>query len=185
MSKNITKYLLVASGAIFTLLLFTKKKIKQATKKTMFNPAQIEFVKFLTPYAKAIGQKIGVPYIFLISQIILETSWGKSSLFKKYFNVGGIKAVRGQKSVSLMTYEYENGIKVQKPQNFAVYSDLLSGLNAYAKIFQNRYFKMHLNKTTNPDTYVTLLQSSKIKYATDINYIDKIKKLNSAVSQYA
>ena len=63
-----------------------------------------------------------------------------------------------------MTTEYENGIKVQKPQNFAVYSDLLSGLAAYAKIFQNRYFKMHLNKTTNPDTYVTLLQSNKIKY---------------------
>lgn len=185
MSKNITKYLLVTTGAIFTLLLLTKKKIKQSTKKIVFTPAQIDFIKYLTPYAKAIGEKIGVPYIFLISQIILETNFGKSSLFKKYFNVGGIKAVKGQKSVSLMTTEYENGIKVQKQQNFAVYSDLLSGLAAYAKIFQNRYFKQHLNKTTNPDTYVTLLQSNKIKYATDINYIDKIKKLNSVVSQYA
>jgi flagellum-specific peptidoglycan hydrolase FlgJ len=87
MSKNITKYLLVTTGAIFTLLLLTKKKIKQSTKKIVFTTAQIDFIKYLTPYAKAIGEKIGVPYIFLISQIILETNYGKSSLFKKYFNI--------------------------------------------------------------------------------------------------
>lgn len=175
-----TKYLLVSTGIMFTILFFTKKKII----KNMFTAEQIDFIKFITPYAKTIGNKIGVPYVFLISQIILETNYGKSSLFKKYFNVGGIKAKKGQNFISLNTTEYINGVKVNKPQNFAIYSDLIDGLTNYALIFQNRYFKKYLNKTNDADKFVELLQSGTPKYATDINYISKIKKLNSNIYKY-
>ena len=79
------------------------------------------------------------------------------------------------------TIEYIKGVKTKVNANFAVYPDLISGLLAYSKIFQNRYFKKYLNVTTDPDKYVELLQSGPVKYATDINYITKIKKLNNTV----
>lgn len=165
--------LLLAAGA---LLLLNKDKApppapagKKYTKE--------EFINLIAPYAKAIGKKIGVPYKFIIAQICLETKYGNSSLFQKYFNVGGVKAVKGEKFVLLPTYEYIKGVKQRVPQKFAVYSDLNAGIIGYAKILINRYFKKYANVTTDAKKYATLLQSGKPKYATDINYVPKIHKL--------
>jgi hypothetical protein len=176
-----TKYLLISSALLFIISISLKDKIK----KYMIPTNKADFIKFLIPYAKTIGNKIGVPYVFLVSQIILETNWGKSTLFTKYNNVGGIKAKKGQNFVSLPTTEYINGVKVKVNQNFAVYKDLIEGLTNYALIFQNKYFKQYLNKTTDPDKFVSLLQSGVTKYATDINYITKIQSLNKEVQKYA
>lgn len=173
-----TKYLLISSTILLAILLSIKDKVK-----AMLPTSQNEFIKFIYPYAKTIGQAIGVPAIFIVAQICLETGFGKSSLFSKYFNVGGIKATKGQPFVTLMTTEYENGVKVKKPQNFAVYNDLNTGLVSYAKILQNKYFKKYLHQTEDPNKYVDLLQSGSPKYATDINYSSKIKKLITLVSQ--
>lgn len=180
MIKNIkTKNLLLVGAGLLLILPPTKKVVDKVFTK-MNNK---EFIKFIYPYVKIIGEKIGVPPIFLLSQIITETGWGKSSLFTKYFNVGGIKARKGQNFVSLLTTEYINGKKVRIPQNFAVYPNLAEGLANYTKVFQNVNFRQYLNKTTDPDIYVTLLQSGSKKYATDINYIKNIQNLNKQVSK--
>jgi mannosyl-glycoprotein endo-beta-N-acetylglucosaminidase len=151
------------------LLFKPTKKVMTLNKKS--------FIDYITPPLKKIGNEIGVPYKFLVAQVILESGWGKSSLFTKYFNVGGVKAVKGQSFVTLPTFEYYNGVKQRVYQNFASYPNLETGLQAYAKVFQNRYFKQYLNKTTDPYIYAVLLQSGKIKYATDIAYKDKIHKI--------
>lgn len=151
--------------------------VKKTGKKIMQKFNVKSFLDFITPDLTIIGNRIGVPAKFLIAQASLETGFGKSSLFTKYFNIGGIKAVKNQPFVTMYTYEYVNGIKERKPQNFAVYPDLKTGLEAYSKVFQNRYFKKYLNKTTDPKEYAKLLQSGSIKYATDINYISKINKI--------
>ena len=158
---------------VLGLLYITKKTGKKIMQK--FNAKS--FIDFITPDLITIGNKIGVPYKFLVAQVCLETGFGKSSLFTKYYNVGGIKAIKDQAFVSLPTYEYINGKKVRLLQNFAKYPDLKTGLEGYAKIFQNRYFRQYLNKTTDPKAYANLLQSGKIKYATDIAYTGKIHKI--------
>lgn len=173
-----TKQTKIKIGLLILGLLYIAKKT--GTKiMNKFNAKS--FIDFITPDLITIGNRIGVPYKFLVAQVCLETGFGKSSLFTKYFNVGGIKAVKGQTFVTLPTYEYYNGKKVRVLQNFASYTDLKTGLEAYAKIFQNRYFKQYLNKTTDPKEYVNLLQSGKIKYATDIAYTGKIHKI---IDQY-
>ena len=163
---------------ILIFLLFNKKQRKpMPTDKK-------EFIKYIYPFCVTIGNKIGVPPMFLLAQIILETNWGKSTLFTKYFNVGGIKAVKGQTFVSLPTYEYIKGVKTRINQNFATYSDLGTGLNEYAKIFMNKYFNKYRNKTDNPKEFAKLLQSGAVKYATDINYTSKINSIIDNVNKY-
>lgn len=165
-------------AALIAALLYLTRKTATKVKQVMSNVKnKQDFINLIYPSAKAIGNKIGVPPLFLLAQIIVETGWGKSELFTKHFNVGGVKAVKGQKFVTYPTFEYIKGKKVRVPQNFASYNSLAEGLAGYAKIFQNRYFKQHLNKTTDPKEYASLLQSGKVKYATDINYVPKMHKL--------
>ena len=158
-------------GAI--ILFYGGKKVK----KMVVSANQKEFVKWLYIYTKPIGEKIGVPPLFLTAQICLETRFGKSSLFTENFNVGGIKAKGDQPYVVKDTIEYINKVKTPVKAKFATYPNLETGLTAYSKIFMNKYFKQYLGKTTDPKEYVKLLQSGAIKYATDINYVPKITKL--------
>ena len=140
-----------------------------------------DFIKSITAPAKKIGEAIGVPYKFIIAQICLETGFGKSSLASKYFNFGGIKAVGSQPKVNLLTTECKNGVCNKVMQNFAIYPDAEAGLTAQSKIYQNKYFKQYLNKTTDPLVYANLLQSGAVKYATDPNYTKKIQTILNVI----
>lgn len=72
-----------------------KKKEKETTLQTALKKMTKEdFIKFLSPSAKVIAQKTGIPYKFLMAQMALETGWGKSELFYKHFNVGGIRSFK-------------------------------------------------------------------------------------------
>jgi flagellum-specific peptidoglycan hydrolase FlgJ len=172
-------YILI--GAIITLLIIAKPTIKKI-KNVIITISKKDFLNNIKNDVQKISVKIGVPYKFMVAQIILETGWGKSSLFLKYNNVGGIKAVKGQNFVSLPTIEYIKGVKTNLNQNFAIYPNLEAGLIAYSKILQNKYFKKYLNKTTNAVEYAKLLQSGSPKYATDINYVSKIENLVNQIN---
>lgn len=174
--------ILIGVAAVIYLISSKPSTPSLAPKSTGKKYTKAEFINLILPYAKAVGKKIGVPYQFIVAQISLETRFGNSSLFQKYFNVGGVKAVKGQKFISLPTVEYVKGVKINVNQNFAVYDNLAAGIVGYAGILQNKYFKKYLNKTTNPKTYVSLLQSGKPKYATDINYVPKMHKLIDAIA---
>jgi len=142
-----------------------------------------QFINLIKPYAIELQNKIGVPYEFILAQTGLETGWGKSTLFTKYFNIGGIKATGNDNFVTMQTKEYINGNLVTIPQKFAVFNDLNDSLAGYSRVLTNRYFKKYQFKTTNPFQYAELLQSGSPKYATDINYTSKIKKLITEVQQ--
>lgn len=186
---------LIAAGVLFYLLTQNKSDGDAQKKGEALPP--LEFFKRLKPYAMALSKKIGVPYLFIMSQIALETAFGRSFLFYKYFNVGGIKARANQKFIEAMTYEYvkdrakftrrevskdkfnakTNLWLIRTPQKFAVYDNLPAGLVGYAGILQNAYFKKYTFKTNDAKKYAAMLQSGKPKYATDINYLPKINKL--------
>lgn len=174
------KYYLLGGAGLFILLL---SFIKKPVKKFISRMQKDEFIKFIYPYAVEIGASIGVPGRFIVAQICLETNYGRSELFSKYYNVGGIKAAKNQNFVVYPTYEYINGVKTKINAKFAVYPDLKSGLIAYGKILTNKYFKKYTFKTTDPVKYAELLQSGAPKYATDINYVSKISKLVNDINK--
>ena len=90
----------IAAGSVLILALLvgnSKKPVKQSvlTKDGKLNLKRMtpqEFTAFLSPSVKVIAAKTGIPYKFMMAQMALETGWGKSELFWKYFNVGGIRA---------------------------------------------------------------------------------------------
>ena len=90
----------IGSGLlVFTLLVIASKKKavvavkpKSKDKLNIRRMTKEEFTKFLSPSVKVIADKTGIPYKFMMAQMALETGWGKSELFWKYFNVGGIRA---------------------------------------------------------------------------------------------
>jgi len=173
MTKNF-KVLLIGA-VIFGILVY--KPVKKKVKKILTDQDKKKFIDQVSPYLKQISKQIGVPYEFLLAQTALETGWGKSELFAKHFNPGGIKAVKGQAFVEYPTTEYINGKKVTIRAKFAKYPTILAGLMAHTKILTTRYFKQYANKTTDPIKYAILLNSGPVKYATDINYTSKIKSL--------
>lgn len=179
MTKN-SKILLISSIFVGFLIF---KPVKKKVKKIMTNQDKKKFVEQVSPYLKQISKEIGVPYQFLLAQTALETGWGKSELFSKHFNPGGIKAVKGQAFVEYPTVEYINGKRVVLKAKFAKYPTILSGLMAHTKVLTNKYFKKYANKTTDPVKYAELLNSGPVKYATDVNYTKKIKSLVDQLPQ--
>ena len=173
MTKNF-KVLLIGA-VIFGILVY--KPVKKKVKKILTDQDKKKFIDQVSPYLMQISKQIGVPYQFLLAQTALETGWGKSELFAKHFNPGGIKAVKGQAFVEYPTVEYINGKKVTIRAKFAKYPTILAGLMAHTKVLTNKYFKQYANKTTDPIKYAILLNSGPVKYATDINYTSKIKSL--------
>jgi flagellum-specific peptidoglycan hydrolase FlgJ len=165
-------------GALFVgLIIISRKKII----KTVSNLTNKQFIDKIKPYAISIGNAIGVPYKFIIAQICLETGYGKSSLSSKYNNYGGIKEFGNGPKVSLLTTECKNGVCAKVYQPFAVYPTIDAGMKAQSKIYENRYFKQYLKKTTDPIIYANLIQSGPIKYATDPNYVSKITKIINTI----
>jgi len=169
-------YILAGSFAVLALsgYLF-KEKIKTQFKSKLNDKTKLDFINRIAPSANSIGKSIGVPPLFIIAQLALESAWGRSSLTSKYNNFGGIKAVGNQRSVVLPTKECKNGICKSVYQAFAVYPNVTEGLKAQAKIYQNRNFRKYLNKTSDPMQYAKLLQSKQPRYATALNYLPVIQ----------
>ena len=169
------KILLAGAGALLILLFLGRKPIKRKIMNKISDSQKLDFINKLLPSAQKIGKDIGVPPFFILAQICLESAFGRSELTSKYFNFGGIKAVGNQPSKKYLTTECKAGVCKKVYQNFAIYPNVEAGLKAQSKIYQNRYFKQHLNKTKNPIQYAKLLQSGTPKYATALNYVSAIE----------
>jgi flagellum-specific peptidoglycan hydrolase FlgJ len=176
--KNLSeKQIFIGSGVFLLILLLTqKKKISK-----MLTGNKKEFVNLIKPYAISIGNKIGVPPLFIMAQLCLESGYGKSSLTSKYFNFGGIKSKGNEPFVRLLTTECKGNVCSKVYQNFRKFNTIQEGMEAQAKVYQNVNFKMHLNKTTNPITYATLIQSGVKKYATAPNYVNLITNVINTI----
>ena len=140
--------------ALVSILLFKKKK---TMKPFVYNESAgtstktKNWIDWISPAAKDIGKKYGLPYQALVVQTALETGWGKSSLAAKYFNFAGIKAVGSQPYVRMQTYEYENGKKVTKDANFRKFNSLEEGLDQYAQFFhKNKRYAQALKYPNDP-----------------------------------
>jgi flagellum-specific peptidoglycan hydrolase FlgJ len=171
------KIIIFSSIFVLAAILFRKPIVKKVKNK-LTTIQKKAFITLILPTVTKLSANIGVPLDFMIAQLCLETGFGASQLFKKYFNAGGIKAVKGQKFVSLLTTECDkNKVCKEVPQKFAVYQNIEAGLIAHSKILTNMYFKKYANKTTDSKKYVKLLQSGQPKYATAPNYVKVISSV--------
>lgn len=165
-----TKIIASITGAFLALAFLFRKPIKTMAKKILTDLDKQEFIKKTLPAANVIGNKIGVPPLFILAQICLESRYGASELAAKYNNFGGIKAVAGQPYVEFTTTECKNGVCYKTKAKFAKFPTVAAGLAAQATVLTNKYFKKYANKTTDPIQYAKLLQSGTPRYATALNY---------------
>lgn len=175
------KQILIGGGLFMLLVLLTQKKKIVKYYKGMLSEEQKNFVKKIKPFAYSIGNKIGVPPLFILAQICLESGYGKSTLTSKYFNFGGIKAKANEPFVSLLTTECKGNICKKIYQNFRKFDTIQQGIEAQSKIYQNANFKQYLNKTNDALTYANLIQSGAKKYATAPNYPQLINNVLNTI----
>ena len=176
--RNLSKkQIFIGSGLFLLILLLTQKKkiVKMVTGSNK------DFINLIKPYANSIGNKLGIPPLFIMAQLVLESGWGKSSLTQKYFNFGGIKARKGEPFVTLITPECKGNVCKNIPQDFRKFNNLQEGMEAQAKIYQNVNFRQYLNKTKDPIEYARLLQSGVRKYATSPNYVKNITNVINTI----
>jgi len=118
----------------------------------------------------------------MMAQAILESNYGNSTLAKKpNYNLFGIKGNYQNNSVSLLTIEYINENSFTMVSNFRKYPSYKESLNDYALLMKNgiyndpSYYKgLFKYQSSN---YEKALESLNGRYATDPNYINKLKNI--------
>jgi flagellar protein FlgJ len=138
-----------------------------------------DFVSALTEPAKAVQDKIGVPFQVVIAQAALETGWGqkiiKDQQGSSSNNLFNIKADNGWAGEQIQkdTLEFELGAMVKKSAPFRAYKSLEASFNDYADfLVGNDRYQDALQKPDNVEHFLHGLQ--KAGYATDPQYANKI-----------
>ena len=126
-----------------------------------------EFISYLIPITK---QNI-VLQSLLISQICLESAFGKKHFYNNYL---GIKCHKGVSCREANTKEYINGSYGNYKLAFAVYNDITDCIADYLNIMgYSRYTKVREAKD-----YLEATQAIKdCGYATGINYTNSLRKI--------
>jgi len=170
---------LIAAGIVGTG--FAIYFIARNRKSTPFiyNPALSSSAKikawidWMTPNAKRIGKKYGLPWQALVAQTGWETGWGKSTLASEAFNFAGIKAIGNEPYVIKRTHEYRNGVKVYEDAKFRKFSNLDEGLEEYGNFFiRNPRYAQALKYPNDP--YQFIVEIRKAGYATSPTYITNL-----------
>ena len=105
----------------------------------------------------------------VVAQAILESNWGKSTLYLEANNPFGMKGSYEGNTKAFPTTEYENGKKITVNDYFRDYPDLKSAILDHDKILRAKFIPQ---ATTNYQTAAEFLQEN--NYATDPNYAQKI-----------
>lgn len=194
MKKKNKIFIFLGIGAL--LLLITKKTYTAVKKMALETPK--DYIKLMYPIALKIQSKTGIPYLFMLAQTALETRWGKSSLFYNAFNIGGIKAAKGQNFVEAWTWEhvkdvskYPNRDKTKDKllesgktaiyikAKFAKFNSLEEGVNEWANIILKPRYKAAFEYKNDPKQFAAEIKAG--GYATDVNYTAKMAKMIDTV----
>lgn len=164
-------------GVVATVILVSKRMKK--TKPFVYDSKAStqekvqNYLEWITPAAKKLGKKHGLPYQALVVQTALETGWGSSKLASEGFNFAGIKAVGNQPYVTAQTHEYRNGERTEESAKFRKFKSLEEGLDEYALFFHDNKRYAEALKYPN-DPYQFIVEIKKAGYATSPTYIEKL-----------
>ncbi|PAU80358.1 flagellar assembly peptidoglycan hydrolase FlgJ [Halovibrio salipaludis] len=140
-----------------------------------------QFVQELSPIARDVSEKTGVPAQVMIAQAALETGWGRNMIGGEQEpsrNLFGIKADErwnGDK-VEITTTEYRDGLPLKEKADFRAYPDYASSFEDYASFLnENPRYQKVLQQADDPQAFAQALQDA--GYATDPGYADKIQNI--------
>lgn len=138
---------------------------------------QSEFISKIAPLVQKYAPNYGVTVCSpIISQAILESGWGTSTLGAKYHNYFGMKAGVGRwkgPTVNMQTQEeYSVGTLTTISDNFRVYSSMEEGVQGYFEfLFSGISRYDNLRGISDPWTYLNTIKQD--GYATDSQYVNK------------
>lgn len=171
---------LVAVAMLAGLTIFLVNRQQQPQPQMESHPTQItvkQFIKEITPAAKAEQKHYHIPASIIIAQAGIESDWGRAKLAYKYNNLFGMKASGKQKRVRLYTKETINGKTKTVKQSFAVYQSWQASINAHAKLILNGTVDNHdrfKGVTKAKDYQTAAYELQKNGYATDPDYAAKL-----------
>ncbi|WP_053071151.1 glucosaminidase domain-containing protein [Clostridium botulinum] len=139
---------------------------------------QEKFIDSIKDAAIETQNKYNIFASVTISQAILESGWGESSLAKTYNNLFGIKALRDWDGpvANMDTKEWtENGIVTVK-QPFRVYSSWAESILDHGRFSKKEwYIEAGVFKATNCKEQIQAIFNG--GYCTDPNYVTKVLKI--------
>jgi len=138
-----------------------------------------DFVSALTDPAKAVQQKLGVPFQVIIAQAALETGWGQKIIkdqqggsSNNLFNIKADSSWSGE-HIKKESLEFENGAMVKKSAPFRAYQSLSESFDDYVDFLsKNDRYQGALQSSGNVEQFLHGLQEA--GYATDPEYANKI-----------
>lgn len=145
-----------------------------------------EFVDKYGQSAFNVGKQFGIPYEAILSQAILESGYGGSSLTTKGFNFFGIKAGSSWKGrvITLRTREQrKDGSEYFVLADFRAYDSAEEGFRGYGEfITGNPRYRNALNYPGDPFKYIDEIR--KAGYATALDYVTLNSKLIKSIQAY-
>ena len=157
----------------------------QASKTAVadWRPADpLSFIRDLLPIARQGAARLGVQPAVLVAQAALETGWGQKMIRhadgSNSFNLFGIKADgrwQGARA-TVATLEYEHGIPRRERAAFRAYGSLQESVSDYVDFLRSspRYQQAI---ESNGDSMAFLHGLKKAGYATDPDYVEKIRSI--------
>lgn len=145
-----------------------------------------DFLKLFSNTALEIENEYGISAIALLSQIALETGWGKHILkvynknnelidSKNLFNIKASKDWTGEVGYR-QVLEYYNNKKTYSKEYFKIYNSYKESFEDYINLIKNtKRYKEAWENRNNFEKYFECLK--KAGYATDPEYAEKLKKI--------
>lgn len=159
----------------------TRPTIEAALQRADWRPAgHQEFVQDIWPLAERAAADLDVDPRALVAQAALETGWGQRLIRDgagvSGNNLFGIKADsrwEGER-IAVKTLEYDRGTPRRIHDEFRVYPSLQDGFEDYVDFLKgNARYEPATRGGLTPEEFAGSLQDA--GYATDPNYVDKIK----------
>ena len=145
--------------------------------KTRDKETIAKWLEYYAGKARRAKKAIGHPVFISVqlAQMIQESGYGRSRLFRQAKNIGGIKARRGQPYVTMWTGEHVRGRDIRIEARFAKYFSFEEGFREHGKLIKDipRYRAAAQART--PEEQIRRIH--KAGYATDPNYAISIIKL--------
>jgi flagellum-specific peptidoglycan hydrolase FlgJ len=129
------------------------------------------FIEWLGPVANVVCKRYNLFPSVCIAQGALESGWGKSCIGE--YNLFGRKAVEGDRSMSVTTWEVIDGEEVVIQDDFKLYDSLEEAIEDYCILLTQEecYSEVPKHYPDNIEGYVEELAKY---YATDPAYADKV-----------
>ncbi len=169
-------FFLVMVGLFGNHLLALREPHEEVTTVKTTNQ-HVQFIESQAKQAQEMQQKYNVLASITLSQAILESDWGRSTLAAQFHNLYGIKATSSQTGKNFYTKEYTNGKWVTIKDKFRTFKSDRESMVAHSKLFID-------GTAWNPEQYHSVLTAAnyteaahelyKDGYATDPDYPQKL-----------